>query len=380
MKKTIITLAALAALIYAVSAGMQWLTPRVEADLTDRVNVALAEQGLLYANVTTQGRVIVLTGTAPSEESKNKAIAATARVFGVADVKDEMVVSSEENKAKASKTYALTIKKTDKNIEISGQVDSEQSKNVIERIAATHYGEGNVSSSLVVKEDAPSGWRSAVGTVLFNIVNLEAAEAKIAGREIMISGTALDEMYNTQLSENLGVALPKEYKLALAVEIMSPTDVETAEKDMKDIAPAAGEEGKAEAMLTSTLNRVKKAFETCDENAMNTVKTSSLYFGFDRAEVTKEGNATAKIVAEALETCASTTVEVAGYTDTTGSQLYNQWLSEQRAEAGTRALVRQGIKRTRLTPKGYGETSTPGNNATKEGRAQNRRVDFIPQS
>jgi outer membrane protein OmpA-like peptidoglycan-associated protein len=71
------------------------------------------------------------------------------------------------------------------------------------------------------------------------------------------------------------------------------------------------------------------------------------------------------------------TVLIEGYTDSVGTEEYNQGLSERRAEAVKSYLVRQDILSSRLTASGKGESSPIGDNATATGRQQNRRVEVI---
>jgi len=72
-------------------------------------------------------------------------------------------------------------------------------------------------------------------------------------------------------------------------------------------------------------------------------------------------------------------VEVAGHTDSVGTEEYNMGLSLRRANAVRNYLVDKGIEADRLTVKGYGESQPIADNATAEGRFQNRRVELIPQ-
>lgn len=67
--------------------------------------------------------------------------------------------------------------------------------------------------------------------------------------------------------------------------------------------------------------------------------------------------------------------EIAGHTDNVGSDKDNQVLSESRAKAVIVYLVEQGIDEKRLVPKGYGESVPVADNATDDGRAQNRRTE-----
>lgn len=71
--------------------------------------------------------------------------------------------------------------------------------------------------------------------------------------------------------------------------------------------------------------------------------------------------------------------EIQGHTDDTGSTSVNQPLSEKRAAAVKKWLVAQGIDDTRLETRGFGDTKPLGPNDTPEGRANNRRVEFVKQ-
>ncbi|MFP4561555.1 MAG: OmpA family protein [Thiohalorhabdus sp.] len=81
-------------------------------------------------------------------------------------------------------------------------------------------------------------------------------------------------------------------------------------------------------------------------------------------------------VAKVLEEYEKTVIHVAGFTDSTGSESYNQRLSERRAEAVASYLRGQGILEERLVTRGYGESHFVASNDTAEGRAQNRRVEL----
>jgi outer membrane protein OmpA-like peptidoglycan-associated protein len=68
---------------------------------------------------------------------------------------------------------------------------------------------------------------------------------------------------------------------------------------------------------------------------------------------------------------------VEGYTDSVGSDAFNQTLSEQRANAVRDYLVQQGLDPSQITSTGYGKTNPVASNDTAQGRQQNRRVEII---
>ena len=68
---------------------------------------------------------------------------------------------------------------------------------------------------------------------------------------------------------------------------------------------------------------------------------------------------------------------VEGYIDSTGSEAFNQTLSEKRAESVRDYLVQQGLNANSITAKGFGESSPVADNSTAAGRQKNRRVEII---
>jgi OOP family OmpA-OmpF porin len=69
------------------------------------------------------------------------------------------------------------------------------------------------------------------------------------------------------------------------------------------------------------------------------------------------------------------TITVIGHTDNKGSERYNQWLSEKRAQSVSNYIKSQGVNPSRMIVIGMGELSPIASNATQESRAQNRRVE-----
>jgi len=99
-------------------------------------------------------------------------------------------------------------------------------------------------------------------------------------------------------------------------------------------------------------------------------------FDFDQATIRPDASAILDEAVEILREQPNLDVSVDGHTDAIGSEAYNQRLSERRAQAVVDYLVRHGIERSRLEPRGFGKSQPVASNATDEGRAQNRRVEL----
>ncbi|MEN8184936.1 MAG: OmpA family protein [Myxococcota bacterium] len=99
-------------------------------------------------------------------------------------------------------------------------------------------------------------------------------------------------------------------------------------------------------------------------------------FGFDKADIRPEDEVILDEAARVLNMCGSKRVKVEGHTDSTGPEAYNQALSQRRARAVASYLTAHGITQGRLTAVGLGEAEPVASNATREGRALNRRVEF----
>jgi len=97
------------------------------------------------------------------------------------------------------------------------------------------------------------------------------------------------------------------------------------------------------------------------------------------AELTDEGKEALKSVKEfLLQKDYITTLRVEGHTDNSGVESNNQKLSEQRAFAICKWLVENGIDCKRLIAVGFGSTKPIASNDDPIGKAQNRRIEFIP--
>jgi outer membrane protein OmpA-like peptidoglycan-associated protein len=105
--------------------------------------------------------------------------------------------------------------------------------------------------------------------------------------------------------------------------------------------------------------------------------SSAVLFGFDQAALTPKSEPTLDDLITILNKYPDTNLEIQGHTDNTGTDTYNQGLSERRAAAVAAYLKGHGISSGRVKTVGFGKNSPKYTNDTETGRAQNRRVEFL---
>ncbi|WP_018628540.1 OmpA family protein [Niabella aurantiaca] len=104
---------------------------------------------------------------------------------------------------------------------------------------------------------------------------------------------------------------------------------------------------------------------------------SAVLFGFDQSSLSGAAQNTLNDLITILNKYPDTDLEIQGHTDNTGTAKYNQALSERRASSVANYLGSHNIALERMSTKGYGFSVPKYSNDTPDGRAQNRRVEFV---
>ncbi len=106
------------------------------------------------------------------------------------------------------------------------------------------------------------------------------------------------------------------------------------------------------------------------------IELQGVHFDTDKSTLKPESIAILNAAVKTLGEHGTIMVEVAGHTDSTASDEYNQALSQRRAKVVHAYLVDHGVSADRMTWKGYGESSPIATNDTEEGKARNRRTEL----
>ena len=109
------------------------------------------------------------------------------------------------------------------------------------------------------------------------------------------------------------------------------------------------------------------------------IVTHGINFDIDKATIKPESMGTLNMIVGVLKENPDLRFEIDGHTDASGAAAHNMTLSQQRADAVKAQLTDMGIDALRLTTKGYGSTKPISDNNSIEGKANNRRVEFVKQ-
>jgi len=102
-----------------------------------------------------------------------------------------------------------------------------------------------------------------------------------------------------------------------------------------------------------------------------------IYFDYNQATIRSESATALEAIASVMKEQPRLRIEVRGHTDAKGTDEYNQKLSEARAQAVRDALIALGVPQERLRARGFGLSQPIATNETDEGRAMNRRTEFV---
>jgi len=205
--------------------------------------------------------------------------------------------------------------------------------------------EKNDDKKLKASAGAPPSFGNAVVAGLGALSRLSTGTLVVSDNEVKLSGDALYESAAADLRTGLGKDFPKnwQYKPEISVK------------------PAAGpvDATVCQQLFSELLTKRNVRFET------------------SRADINPDSASLLDRLVETALRCPSASIEVAGHTDGDGDDSFNQALSEKRAQAVVDYLARAGVSADRLTAVGYGRTQPVGGNDTQEGKAQNRRIEFL---
>lgn len=212
------------------------------------------------------------------------------------------------------------------------------------------------------------------------------AEYAVAREQIRKSGAERDRILLDARARQLSLA-ESEAALARSEAAVAATqaavNAEEAATARREAELARQEAARKAAELESKSAELELLRKTVSElQARETERglvltLGDVLFDFDKAVLKPGGMSSVSKLAGFLDEYPERQVLIEGFTDSVGSDAYNQQLSERRANAVRDALIGEGVARNRIQTVGYGEAFPVVSNDTEAGRQQNRRVEVI---
>lgn len=197
----------------------------IENDLQQRSQALLTKHDLSWAKIVSDdggGRNLLLTGFAPNEASKNKAIELVQNVYGVATLNHDITV-------KEYVPSSFKVRHSDNQVIISGSLPDQSSINIAITKAQSLYGDNHVVNELTVNEMAlkPS-WLTAATGFMAALYGADNLALDVSDSHVNIAGTVATEEAKTQLLEQARASFDEEFTEAIQVIKMPPTAEELA--------------------------------------------------------------------------------------------------------------------------------------------------------
>ena len=228
---------------------------------------------------------------------------------------------------------------------LSGNVPDNNIHAAIAQAASRKFFGEKVVDNLKASVGAPSGFAAAVVPALGALSRVSTGTLVVTDREVKLSGDALYDAAAAQIRAGLGKDFPQgfQFKPDISVKPASaPVDASVCQQ-----------------LFSELLGKAKVRFES------------------GRASIDPDSTGLLDHLVEIALRCPNSNIEVAGHTDADGEDAANQALSEKRAQAVVDYLVKAGLPASRFTAVGYGSTQPVAGNDPDDGKAQNRRIEFM---
>lgn len=233
-------------------------------------------------------------------------------------------------------------------VQLRGKVSDDLLNATAENFARAKFGSGDIAMGTRVAEGLPQGWAVRVLAGIEALSLLSNGSVVVEPERIVVRGNTGNEQASTEISQLLIEKLGQTAEFEVDV-----TYVEQLDPISSMPTP---EECVAQIVLVTEARKI-----TFDPGSAN--------ISGDAVQVMDD-------IAEILQRCPDLRLEIAGYTDSQGSEDGNLRLSQQRAEAVLAGLRARRVPTSSFSALGYGEADPIADNDTEEGREANRRIEF----
>lgn len=318
-------------LVYMMPTLIQGITEKIVASTRN----ALDENGLSWVITEATGRDITLKGMTLLPDEHKKAFDLVHSLWFVKKIDDEI-------KPKSISPYTMNIRWDGHELIANGYLPSNDDKQALEKTIEKIFAGKSQKIELEVAAGSPSAWMST--------------------NEIIFSEISTFELASVTMTDNI-------------LEIMGRAQTTQEADAFEKLVNAFSTKG---YRVKTHLLASDYAKKVCQDNFKQLLAQEKIYFQSNAAIIDSKSDQLLKKLADNTVLCANAKITIIGYTDNVGSDTKNQELSYQRAQAVKARLFSQGgIPSERMNAIGKGALEPIDTNDTEQGRANNRRIEFV---
>jgi len=243
------------------------------------------------------------------------------------------------------------VKRENGTVDLNGHVPTDEDRQRVYTEAEALFGEKLRRKNVNIAAGAPdANWDDVISAHLPELASLDSGTFTLNDRQALVRGIVSDSSVRDRVNAVV-TALPEGYVGAANITVPNAAAVNAG--TVQDAALCQG-----------LFNQLKG--------------DTRINFASGKAEIRgAESFDLLNALASAANQCTAFRIQVEGHTDSEGAENYNQWLSEQRANSVKAYLADNGVNIDRMTAIGFGEEKPIATNDTPEGKAANRRIDFV---
>ena len=240
-------------------------------------------------------------------------------------------------------------------VSVTGLSPTREASIVMTAGANRQFGSELKSVNLTLAGGAPAGYSTAAIKGFEGLSRLANGNLAISDTTANLSGVVPIGTSLNEIKDGFEKGLPEGFTATANLTQAPPPPVPVRPEPAEPVAvtPAA-----------------------CSDGILKTIAKNKIFFQSAKAGILSDSFGLLDDVAAQIISCPDASFEVAGHTDSDGSQSFNKRLSEARAKSVVDYLVNAGVSADRLNAVGYGETNPVVVNNSRENKAKNRRIEF----
>ena len=321
--------------LYSVPRGIE----TIENDIGARVaTIASRHAGEVRADVHHQS--VTLLGLVPDATTRTRLVDEVMALAGVRNVADELTVASKVARSRPQAYLFDAVRHPDR-IELSGFVPDDTRRASLVGLARVTFAPTRVVDRLVLAPDPPAEFEPAIKFGLAQLALVRTGTLRFNGRRALLDGVIDSPEQRGQI------------ETAVAGHRFAP-------------------------ILRLRYDAAETARRTdCESSMKGALADAELRFATGSEALRPGSEAGLDALAAVIRDCPGLALRVEGHTDSAGDADLNRALSERRAREVVAQLEARGVSAERIDAQGFGDARPIADNATRAGRAANRRIELV---